>query len=373
MGEFFDTTIGKLGFGLMRLPKKEDKTMDLPQICDMVDRFLEAGFNYFDTAYIYDDGDSEKIIKEALVKRHPRDSYFLATKLNAWFGDFNRENTREQIYTSLERTGAGYFDFYLLHAMVPEKYHLYEEWGLWDYIRELKEKGLVKHWGFSFHASPEVLEELLTKHPDAEFVQLQINYADMENPNVQSRACYEIARKHGKPIVIMEPVKGGLLANPNPDVVSILKEANPDASLASWALRYAASLDGIMTVLSGMSTIGQMEDNLSFMKDFKPLSKEELEVISKAQDALTEISIPCTACHYCCDGCPMQIPIPEIFSARNKQLVWHQDDEAKADYKKAIDGKGSAADCVQCGQCEGACPQGLKIITYLQDCVKELA
>ena len=223
---YFGEKTPKLGFGLMRLPKLEDGSIDVEQTKEMVDMFMAAGLTYFDTAFVYDRGESEKTAKAALVDRYPRDSFTLATKLNAWLGGVTAEDAKKQLEISLERTGAGYFDYYLLHAIQENNYQKYEEYGLWDFVKEAKEKGLIKHWGFSFHASPERLDQLLTEHPDAEFVQLQINYADWENPEVQSRACYEVARKHGKSIVVMEPIKGGKLANPVDSVKAIFDEAN---------------------------------------------------------------------------------------------------------------------------------------------------
>ena len=236
-------------------------------------------------------------------------------------------------------------------------------------MKEQKEKGLIKHWGFSFHASPDILDEILTQHSDAEFVQLQLNYADWENPDVTARANYEVARKHGKSIVVMEPVKGGALANPPKEVQDIFRKANSDASFASWAIRYVASLEGIITVLSGMSNVAQMEDNLSYMKQFKALDAEEQDAIRQAQEVINGIkSIPCTGCHYCTAGCPKQIPIPEIFEARNRQLVWGQLEEGKTRYADAIADGGAASDCIACGQCERACPQQIPVIDRLKDC-----
>ncbi|MBR5952759.1 MAG: aldo/keto reductase, partial [Pseudobutyrivibrio sp.] len=342
--------------------------IDIERTKEMVDMFMKAGLTYFDTAFVYDGGESEKAAKLALVDRYPRESYTLATKL-ASFAATDEASAKQELLTSLERTGAGYIDYYLLHALQDGNYKKYDEWHLWDYVKEMKEKGLIKHWGFSFHSTPERLDEILTAHPDAEFVQLQINYADWNNPDVQSRACYEVARKHGKSIVVMEPIKGGTLANPPKAVRDLLTSARPDLSVASWAIRFVASLDGIITVLSGMSTEEQMADNLSYMADFKPLSEDEKKVIKQAQDILDGIdSIPCTSCHYCTDGCPMQIPIPEIFSARNKQLIWEQKEAGQADYDKAVSNKGMASACIQCGQCEGVCPQHIDIINRLQDC-----
>ncbi|MBD5448825.1 MAG: 4Fe-4S dicluster domain-containing protein [Lachnospiraceae bacterium] len=369
MEHYFGETTPKLGFGLMRLPKKGMGKIDIEQTKKMVDLFMEAGLNYFDTAYVYDGGDSERAAKEALVDRYPRESFTLATKLCAWMGANNEQTAKQQFYTSLERTGAGYFDYYLLHALQAGNYKLYDKYHIWDFVKEQKEKGLIKHWGFSFHAGPDILDEILTQHSDAEFVQLQLNYADWENLDVTARANYEVARKHGKSIVVMEPVKGGALANPPAAVQEIFRKARPDASFASWAIRYVASLEGIITVLSGMSNVAQMEDNLSYMKQFKPLNAEEQTAIRKAQEVINGIkAIPCTGCHYCTAGCPKQIPIPEIFEARNKQLVWGQLEEGKAEYTDAIADGGAASDCIACGQCERACPQQIPVIDRLKEC-----
>ena len=371
MEQYFGEKTPKLGFGLMRLPKKGGG-IDIEQTKQMVDLFMEAGLTYFDTAYVYDDGDSERAAKAALVDRYPRESYTLCTKLCAWMGAHNEKTAKQQFYTSLERTGAGYFDYYLLHALQAGNYKTYDKYHIWDFVKEQKAKGLIKHWGFSFHATPDILDELLTAHPDVEFVQLQLNYADWENPQVTARENYEVARKHGKSIVVMEPVKGGVLADPPREVGKIFKEASPAASYASWAIRYAASLDGIITVLSGMSNLEQMKDNLSYMKDFKPLNTEEQAAIRKAQELMNGIkSIPCTACHYCTAGCPKKIPIPEIFAARNQQLVWGQLKEGGRQYAKAVENVGKAGDCISCGQCERACPQQIDVITRLKDCAAQ--
>lgn len=369
MEKYFGESTPKLGFGLMRLPKDAAGKIDIEHTKKMVDLFMDAGLTYFDTAYVYDDGNSEKAAKTALVDRYPRESFTLATKLCSWLKANDAEAAKQQLFTSLERTGAGYFDYYLLHALQTGNYKTYDDYRIWDFVREQKEKGLIKHWGFSFHAGPELLDELLTAHPDTEFVQLQINYADWENPDVTARANYEVARKHGKSIIVMEPVKGGALAAPPESVQKILKDADPNASFASWAIRYAASLEGIITVLSGMSNIEQMNDNLSYMKNFRPLSDTEQAAVQKAQEAINGIkSIPCTACHYCTSGCPMQIPIPEIFAARNKQLVWGQLEAGINEYANAVKNAGKASSCVECGQCESACPQQIKVIEQLKEC-----
>ena len=369
MEKYFEENTPKLGFGLMRLPKRGGK-MDMEQIKKMVDLFMEAGLTYFDTAYVYDGGDSERAAKEALVDRYPRESFTLATKLCAWMGAHNEQTAKQQFYTSLERTGAGYFDYYLLHALQAGNYKTYDKYHIWDFVKEQKAKGLIRHWGFSFHATPDILDELLTAHPDAEFVQLQLNYADWENPDVTARENYEVARRHGKSIVVMEPVKGGKLADPPKEVQKLFRDYAPDASFASWAIRFVASLDGIITVLSGMSNLAQMEDNLSYMKNFQPFDEEEQKIIRKAQKILgSSAEIPCTACHYCTDGCPKQIPIPDIFAAANLQLGSGQAAQAKERYAAIPEGH-RAADCIGCRQCERACPQHLKIVDHLKQCAE---
>ncbi len=368
MGNIAVENIGKLGFGLMRLPRlpETDGVIDVAQTAEMVDLFLEAGLTYFDTAFVY--GGSEEATREALVKRHPRDSYTIASKLHA-SSQPNADLARKELDTSLERLGTDYLDFYLLHAMDKNNYETYKEYGLWDFVKQEKAKGRIRHYGFSFHDQPEVLDRILSEHPDAEFVQLQINYADWENPNVRSREIYEVARKYEKPIVVMEPVKGGALATPPAEIADLFKSIHPEASCASWAIRFVASLDGIMTVLSGMSNLEQMKDNLSYMKDFKPLNQEEMKAIHQAMAAYNNIrNIPCTACHYCTDGCPMNIPIPEIFSAMNTRLADGAIARSKQMYEAAVAGRGCAGDCVGCGQCQQMCPQHLEIINLLKEC-----
>ena len=370
MSDYFGKETPKLGFGLMRLPQKKSGT-DIEQVKKMVDLFMETGFTYFDTAFVY--GTSEQDIKKALVDRYPRESYTLATKLNAFMMAPNEKAAKQQFYTSLERTGAGYFDYYLLHAFMENNYTKYDKYHLWDFVKERKAEGLIKNFGFSYHAGPELLDKLLAEHPEVDFIQLQINYADWENPSVTSRANYEVARKHGKSIVVMEPVKGGTLADPPAEVKKLFKDYHPDMSYASWAIRFVASLDGIITVLSGMSNIAQMEDNISYMKNFQPLNEEEQKIIQRAQRIMGNSStIPCTACHYCTDGCPKQIQIPDIFSAVNKQLGNGQMAEAKESYQKVAAEGHRASDCINCKQCERACPQHLPIIEYLKQCANIL-
>lgn len=361
----------KLGFGMMRLPRNADGTIDVEQTARMADEFLAAGGKYFDTAYVYPG--SEEAIRKALVERHPRESFYLATKLNAApFAAKNEQEAKAEFQKSLERTGAGYFDFYLLHALAQDKVDLYEQYGLWDYVKQLKAQGLIRHIGFSFHDKAELLDELLTQHPEVEFVQLQINYSDWNDSGVQSRRNYEVARKHGKPVVVMEPVKGGTLADPPEAVKQIFRQSDPNASFASWAIRFAASLSNVMIVLSGMSSEEQMRDNLSYMQHFKPLTPEEQNVIKEARRVLLSFDrIPCTGCHYCTPGCPQGIHIPEIFSVMNVYRMYGDLKKARMDYTWRPGGPKASA-CIHCGQCEGACPQHLPIISLLEEVVDTL-
>lgn len=353
--------IKKLGFGLMRLPKVGE-AIDVEQTKQMVDLFMDAGFTYFDTAWAY--AGSEDAIREALVERYPRESFQLATKAAPWIGCESRDDAVAQLETSLKQTGAGYFDFYLLHNLGEFRTHFFDQWGMWDWIAEKKAEGVIRHAGFSFHSTPEELDELLSAHPEMEFVQLQINYADWDNPAVQSRRCYEVARKHHKPVIIMEPVKGGMLANPPEQVASVLKAAEPNSSVASWAIRFAASLPGVITVLSGMSDVAQMQDNLSYMRTFETLTDAQRATIERAQHELAKIPlIPCTRCNYCAKVCPNEIGISGTFTAMNMHTLYGDLETAKKERTWQVDrhGKRPADDCIKCGRCEQACPQHIKI------------
>ena len=362
----------KLGFGLMRLPtldKNDPSKVDLEQLKQMVDLFLEKGFTYFDTAWMYNAFASESAAKAALVDRHPRESFTLATKLHSGF--FNSLEDRDKIFNAqLEKTGAGYFDYYLLHGIEAGFLPKFEELDCFNWLLDKREKGLVRHAGFSYHDSPELLDQILTKHPEMEFVQLQINYLDWESPWIQSRACYEVARRHNKPVIVMEPVKGGTLAQVPPEAQRLFREREPSLSPASWAIRFAASLPGVMMVLSGMSSLSQMEDNLSYMEDFQPLTQEEQQLCFQAAEIInSQIAIPCTGCSYCTEGCPQRIAIPQYFSLYNEDM---REVATKgwtinfSNYNTLTGSFGRAKDCIACGQCESVCPQHLPIIENLK-------
>ena len=363
----------KLGFGLMRLPRldpNDESSIDMEQLKQMVDSFLAQGFTYFDTAWMYCGGKSEEAAKEALVSRHPRDSFTLTTKLPSYM--LKKEEDREWLFQEqLRRTGAGYFDYYWLHDVNAQSIQNFDRLHCWDFIQEKKKQGLVKHIGFSYHDGPELLDRILTDHPEIEYVQLQLNYLDWESLGVQSRKCYEVATKHHRPVIVMEPVKGGTLANVPENLEQMFKSREPDMSVSSWAIRFAASLENVMVVLSGMSNMEQLLDNTGYLKDFRPLSEEEQGLMRVAANIINgNITIPCTGCSYCTVNCPMNIAIPKYFSLYNLDLQevkgkgWTPQGEY---YENLTLDYGKASDCIKCGQCEAMCPQHLHIRDLLED------
>ena len=363
----------KIGFGLMRLPET-DGVIDIDKVCKMVDAYMDAGFNYFDTAYVYHGGNSEKAVKEAIVKRYPRDSFTIATKLPAW--SIHSFEDRDKIFNEqLERCGVDYFDYYLLHSIEDgNNYDTYVKYDCFNWGIQKREEGKIRHLGFSYHGTPELLVKIVDSHPEIEFVQIQLNYADWDDKIVHSGELYQILAERNIPIIVMEPCKGGKLANHDEECTEILKSVRPDKSIASWAFRYVASLPGIATILSGMTTQEQMEDNMNTFKNFEPLSDEEKAAIDKVVEAMFRVEqIGCTACRYCVDGCPMSISIPDIISAINTKRKFPGDMRPQFFYNGLVgrDGNGKASDCIGCGQCEGVCPQHLPIIEILKEGVEK--
>ena len=357
----------KLGFGLMRLPEN-DGVIDHEHVCKMVDKYMEAGMNYFDTAYVYHGGKSEVAAREALVKRYPREDFMVATKLPAW--EIKKEEDIERIFSEqLERLGVDYFDFYLLHSIEEgNNYDVYVKYDCFKWGLQKKAEGKIKRFGFSFHRSPELLTEILDKHPEVEFVQIQLNYLDRTNPVVRSQELYDILHERNIPIIVMEPVRGGALASMAPEIEDIFKKKRPESSVASWALRFVGSLPGVMTILSGMSNEEQMNDNIGTFANFEPLSDEEFAIVNQVTDEILRIpQIGCTACKYCCDGCPMKISIPDVFRTINTLRRYPDDWRSKNFYSGLIQRSGKASDCVGCGQCERVCPQHLPIIDLMKE------
>ncbi len=360
----------KLGFGSMRMPllNSEDPTsVDLDQVCRMVDSFMEQGFTYFDTAYMYHKYVSEVIVRKALVERHPRESFLLADKLP--LSHLKEEGDMERFFSEqLEKCGVEYFDYYLLHNISRAFYEVAEKFDAFAFARKKKEEGKIRKLGFSFHADAELLEEILKKHPEVEFVQLQLNYIDWESPYIQSRLCYEVCRKYGKEIIVMEPVKGGTLVNVPEEAKKLFEASEPGMSTASWAVRFAASLEGVIMVLSGMSDEAQLADNTGYMKDFVPFGQEQFEVIRKVTDVINaSIAIGCTSCRYCVEGCPKGIAIPEYFSLYNQYQQFGDKSNAKGYYPNYTAKHGKAADCIGCKACERICPQHLPIADLMKD------
>ena len=371
----FDVSkVSKLGFGCMRFIGREDDTVDIDATSKMIDAYLQGGGNYFDTAWAYPN--SEKTLREALVKRHPRDSYFIADKCVAWTCCNGPDDLEKQLQESLENLGVEYFDLYLMHNLGGVRTAKFEEYNTWEFVKSVKERGLAKHIGFSAHCTPEELEKFIADYPEAEVVQLQVNYLDWESPSFRERECVEVARAHGLPVAVMEPVKGGLLADPPRAVKEILDEAMPNDSYATAALRFAASIEGVYTTLSGMSTLEQVEDNMRAFADFKPLTADEQDAIKRAQVAMTESGIvPCTGCDYCAKVCPTGIGISGAMTALNYYINF--EDPYAANYQLGFvvrfnSGKKMPSECVRCGACEEACPQNIKILDCFDRIEKEI-
>jgi len=363
----------KLGFGLMRLPltnANDPGSINLELTAKMADRFLEQGFTYFDTAYPYHSGQSEEAFKKLVVQRYPRETFTIADKMPLWFvkeaADYQRIFDEQ-----LKRCGVEYFDYYMLHGMDADRYVNTQNLGGFDFLRNLKTGGKARQTGFSFHDKADVLDKILGEHPEVDFVQLQINYIDWDNPAIQSGECYQTAVKHGKTVIVMEPVKGGCLASLPDEADKLLKAYNPAASAASWALRFAASLENVMVILSGMSTLEQMNDNIACMREIIPLNKEEEAIIKKAAGIIdNNIAIPCTGCAYCIEGCPQKIPIPRYFTLYNNQNRYGLLPTLLISYTFASNGVGKASACIACKKCEEHCPQHIAIADSLKEIAK---
>ncbi len=365
----FEGVKKNFGFGCMRLPMK-DGEIDYAEFNKMIDTYIENGFNYFDTAHGYHSGKSETALRDCLVARYPRDKYILTNKLTNFY--FKSEaDVRPFFESQLKICGVDYFDFYLMHAQSKEIFAYFKKCRAYEQALQFKAEGKIKHFGISFHDTAEVLDQILTEYPQIEVVQIQLNYVDYDDPAVQSKKCLEVCNKHGKPVIVMEPVKGGNLVNLPAEAKKYFEELG-GASTASYAIRFAAGCKGVFMVLSGMSDMAQMNDNLSYMKDFKPLDEREMQAVQSVCNVFKGMNlIPCTACRYCTDGCPKKISIPDLFACMNTKNIYR---DWNADYYYSevhTKNRGKASECIKCGKCEKACPQHLPIRDLLIDVAKE--
>ena len=366
----------KLGFGCMRLPllnPADQASFDKEQLKRMVDTFIERGFTYFDTAWMYHNFQSEEVLKEVLVQRYPRDKFTITSKLPIMM-IYTEAKQRETFERQLQKVGVDYFDYYLVHSLNENTYKNAVKLHSFEYLQQLKAQGKIKHMGISFHDSAELLDRILTEHPEIELVQIQLNYVDWNSDSIQSGKCYEVICKHNKPVVVMEPIKGGTLANVPEEVKSMFKQSEPDLSVASWAIRFAASQPQVMMVLSGMTSYEQLDDNNSYMQDFKPLSEDQMALTTKAAEIINStIAVPCTACRYCVKGCPKKIAIPEYFSLYNQKKRFGKKGFVTevAYYNNLIVDHGKASECIECKKCEKICPQHIKVSEVMKDVAKE--
>ncbi len=376
----------RFGLGTLRLPLKDpadQKSIDYDQFCEMIDKFLDHGFRYFDTSYIYHDNTSEIALRECLVKRYPRDAFLLSDKLPIKFMDVKflkaREDMERMLQHQLDKCGVDYFDFYLIHSITSQGYKECNEWGAFEFLSEARAAGKFREFGVSLHDTPEFLDQILTEHPEIDFVVLQINYLDWESPTIRSRELYETALKHGKPVVAMEVCKGGMLAEVPDEAKALMKAYNPDASIASWAYRFTASLPNVRVVLTSTPKMEFMDDNIETMENFEPLNDEEYEILHKVVEIVNaSIAIPCTECRYCEQGCPKNIDIPDYFGLYNdlkaltKSSYFNPVRTQQINYANYVEaGRGAASECIGCKKCEKVCPQGLPIVDYLKDVVRE--
>ncbi len=362
-----------LGFGFMRLPiiGEDRSNIDFNLLFRMVDTFMMNGFRYYDTAYQYHNGKSEEAIRKAVVERYAREEFLLADKMPMLI--VKKQEDLENIFaTQLERCGVTYFDTYLLHAIGAGNYSVAEKVKAFDFLVEKKQKGIIKKIGISFHGRAQLLEEILSKHDELDIIQLQINYIDWKDASIESKECYKVARKYNKEIVVMEPLKGGALIDLPEGVVRKMKKRKPTRSTASWALRFVGSLEGVKTILSGMSTFAQMEENIAVMKDFELLTKEEVEMLEQAREEIVKsYPIPCTACNYCMDNCPKKINIPKLFAVYNNLAKFGKNQKfVTAMYYKSI--SNVTQECIHCGSCERCCPQHIKITEEMATANREL-